>query len=130
MDIKPELNVLWDKITTHVNNIYDNPIVAGAKLLFVKDKLTPDVIDRYNNGSLTVGEICNLSVYEYDHVEKARRVRALNTVAHSVEKGLNMYTCPACKKKNHTMNEKQKRALDEAVTIQCVCLECGKRWNA
>ena len=40
-----------------------------------------------------------------------------------------IYECPRCKKKKHTMREVQKRSIDEASNVVCICAECGQKWD-
>jgi len=59
-------------------------------------------------------------------LEKERKYVELRKQQQIRPKGSNQYRCPHCKQRNCTYEQVQNRSSDEAASIVCHCLECGR----
>lgn len=66
-------------------------------------------------------EICPEKYEEYHK----KKIDLDNFIGRSSE----LYKCPKCKQRNASVMEKQIRASDEASSIFCKCINCGKFWQ-
>ena len=105
-------NLLW-----YLSDEVDNP----SKELFIFLK-SPNV-DILKVAFLRPDQM-NKSLYIKDKNDINKRLKAKITKVYN-----KLYNCPRCKEYKVLTINHQKRALDEAAGLQCICDSCGYRWN-
>jgi DNA-directed RNA polymerase subunit M/transcription elongation factor TFIIS len=96
------------------SDMYQYPCMA----LFIQSVLKGDIA-ALKVGKMSYQEICPDA---YSAETKELETRSLQKI---VEKTSRMFACPACKKRNITYREDQRRSLDEASGYACKCMDCG-----
>lgn len=105
-------NLLW-----YLSNEVDNPSIDLIKKLKEKN------IDFTTIAFMKPDEI-NEKLYEKDKQNIIKRLKV------KIKKNYNkLYRCNRCKEYKVITVNHQRRALDEAAGLQCICDGCGHRWN-
>ena len=123
------LCITWD---TTFKSIYEERCAIIARSLDIEsDMYQHDCMNVFIKsvltGTLPLAKIGKMSYLEicpdaYKAETKELETRSSQKI---VEKTSRMFACPACKKRNVTYREDQRRSLDEASGFACKCIDCG-----
>ena len=90
-----------------------------------------NLIENIFNKNIKATEIASFSIIKLcpQSIEEEQKIINIRQNQKIIAKGSNLYKCPNCHKSNCTFESVQRRGLDEAETIKCTCLECGKKYT-
>ena len=106
-----------------------NMRVYGNKIRFLHDKISPKLVQLHGNG-VGMDTLMNAPMHTFHDDLEEERLSILESAKVLRSNGIKIYTCPKCKKKDQTYEERQTRSSDEASTIICTCNMCGHVWRA
>lgn len=113
-----------------ISNYSHNSFIKSNKLNSTITKLTEEVIDCINNGTITINDIFYKSIYEIIPSKIEEKNKMIMLMQDNMNtKSLSLFICPKCKARDHTMVEVQLRALDENSNHICTCNVCGCIWS-
>lgn len=103
-----------------------NEGVLMTKIHFLLLKLDDSIVRKIvKDKTLRIKTVLMTPIYDINDELKIEREDILNKVTSVDSNSCNLYTCPRCKKSEHTMREVMTRAIDEPRTVKCTCLVCG-----
>ena len=112
------------------NEIADpHKCIFSTKLDGLVSKLNEETVVAIESGEMRVKDLLLKDIYEVDpnlrELSRYYHDRLTDTTTSSCR----IYTCPRCKKSDHTYTTVQRRALDEPSTVVCHCNVCGFRFS-
>ena len=113
------------------NDIIDeDDHILNLKVNYLLMKLDKKLIEKITmDDTIRVKDVLNTTIYETHPELKVEREELMSKVVDSNSYSCSLYTCPRCKKKEHTYREIQTRALDEPKSVKCLCLVCGQKFG-
>ena len=111
------------------NDINDpNHLILLTKINFLIYKLDIEQISNILEKRYRVKDVINSTTYQ-TNINLKREHESILSKSVVDTNACNLYTCPRCKKREHTYREVMTRALDEPRSVKCICLICGYRFG-
>lgn len=108
----------------------DNEGLLAMKVDFLLLKLDNSIVKKIEKDkTVRIKQLLTTSLYDTNNQLKLEQEEILSKMTNVNANSCNLYTCPRCKKKEHTYREVMTRALDEPRSVKCVCLVCGYKFN-
>jgi DNA-directed RNA polymerase subunit M/transcription elongation factor TFIIS len=103
--------------------------VIHLKLNFLILKLSKDLVAKVISNETSMHDLLYTDTYELIPWLRQEQ-EELKTQQKDIEMpSLNIYKCPNCKERDHTIYHVQTRSIDEPQTVKATCNVCGRTWT-